>query len=124
MKITLTIIFLLISNAFMTLAWYGHLYYFKKFSWVTTLGLFGVILISWGVAFFEYVFQVPANKIGFDGNGGPFSLFELKIIQEVISLTVFSIFAIYIFKTDKLAWNYIVGFAFMVLAVFFIFKKW
>ena len=89
-----------------------------------SLGLFGLILISWGLAFFEYVFQVPANRIGFEGNGGPFSLFELKIIQEAVSLTVFAVFAIYVFKTDKLQWNYIVGFVFMMLAVFFVFKKW
>jgi uncharacterized protein len=124
MKGLSAILLLVISNAFMTLAWYGHLYQFKKISWVATLSLFEVILLSWGVAFFEYVFQVPANKIGFKENGGPFSLFELKIIQEAISLTVFTIFAIYVFKTDKLAWNYIVGFIFMMLAVFFIFKKW
>lgn len=124
MKAASAIFLLIISNAFMTLAWYGHLFHFKKFSWVTTLGLFGVILLSWGVAFFEYMFQVPANRIGFEENGGPFSLFELKIIQEAVSLTVFTLFALFIFKTDKLAWNYIVGFIFMLLAVFFIFKKW
>lgn len=124
MKGLSTILLLIISNAFMTLAWYGHLNYFKKFSWFTSLGLVGIILLSWGVAFFEYVFQVPANKIGFEENDGPFSMFELKIIQEAVSLIVFTFFAIYIFKTDKLAWNYIVGFIFMLLAVFFIFKKW
>lgn len=123
MKGLITIGLLLVSNAFMTLAWYGHLQ-FKKISWLSGLGLIGVILVSWGLAFFEYVFQVPANKIGFQENGGPFSLFELKIIQEVITLTVFSIFAVYIAKTDKFAWNYLVGFGLMVLAVFFIFKKW
>jgi uncharacterized protein (DUF486 family) len=124
MKPDLTIVFLIISYAFMTLAWYGHLFQFKKISWVVSLGIFGVILISWGLAFFEYLFQVPANRIGYEGNGGPFSLFELKIIQEAVSLTVFAIFAIYIFKTDKLQWNYIAGFLCMMLAVFFVFKKW
>lgn len=123
MKGLITIGLLLVSNAFMTLAWYGHLQ-FKKISWLSGLGLVGVILVSWGLAFFEYVFQVPANKIGFKENGGPFSLFELKIIQEVITLTVFSIFVVYIAKTEKFAWNYLVGFSLMVLAVFFIFKKW
>ena len=124
MKPLLTISLLIISNAFMTLAWYGHLFQLKKIPWVVSLGLFGLILISWGLAFFEYLFQVPANRIGFESNGGPFSLFELKIIQEAVSLTVFAFFAIYIFKTDKMQWNYIVGFIFMMLAVFFVFKKW
>lgn len=124
MKPFLTIFLLVISNAFMILAWYGHLFQLKKIPWVMSLGLFGLILISWGLAFFEYVFQVPANRIGFEGNNGPFSLFELKIIQEAVSLTVFAVFAIYVFKTDKLQWNYIVGFVFMMLAVFFVFKKW
>lgn len=81
-------------------------------------------MVSWGIALFEYFFQVPANRIGYLGNGGPFDLFQLKIIQEVISLTVFTLFAVLIFKTDKLAWNHLVGFMFMVLAVFFVFKKW
>jgi uncharacterized protein (DUF486 family) len=119
----LTVLLLTLSDVFMTFAWYGHLQ-FKKITWLHGIGLIGVILISWGLAFFEYVFQVPANKIGFMENGGPFSLFELKIIQEVVSLTVFTLIAVYIFRTEKLAWNHIVGFLFMTLAVFFIFKKW
>lgn len=123
MKGSLTVFLLILSNSFMTLAWYGHLY-FKKISFLSKLGIFSVILISWGLAFFEYALQVPANKIGFKENGGPFSLFELKIIQEGISLMVFALFAIFIFRTDKLAWNYIVGFILMLLSVFFIFKKW
>jgi uncharacterized protein (DUF486 family) len=118
-----SIALLVLSNIFMTLAWYGHLQ-FKKFNIFQNRGLFFAIGISWGLAFFEYIFQVPANKIGFKDNNGPFSLFELKIIQEVVSLTVFSLVAIFIFKTDKFAWNYLVGFLFMILAVFFIFKKW
>jgi uncharacterized protein (DUF486 family) len=119
----LSIVFLIISNVFMTFAWYGHLQ-FRKISWLQGIGLLGVILISWLIAFFEYVFQVPANRIGFDQNGGPFNLFQLKLIQEVITLTVFTVCAVYIFKTDKLQWNYIAGFICMVMAVFFIFKKW
>ena len=118
-----SVLLLIIANCFMTLAWYGHLQ-FHKMSWYTKWGLLGAILVSWGIALFEYMFQVPANKIGFTGNGGPFSLFQLKMIQEVVSLVVFSVFAVYVFKTDKLAWNYIVGFVLMVLAVFFVFKKW
>src|SRR6187401_2028893 len=123
MKGIFTILLLTLSNVFMTFAWYGHLQ-FKKISWLQGVRLIGAILISWGLAFFEYVFQVPANKLGFRENGGPFSLFELKIIQEVISLTVFTLIAVYLFRTEKLAWNHLVGFLFMTLAVFFIFKKW
>jgi uncharacterized protein len=123
MKAFYTIGLLIASNIFMTMAWYGHLQ-FKKITWFNSLGLISVILISWGLAFFEYIFQVPANRIGYENNGGPFNMFELKIIQEVISVSVFSVFSVYIFKTDKLEWNYIVGFIFMLLAVFFIFKKW
>ncbi|QMU31418.1 DMT family protein [Adhaeribacter radiodurans] len=123
MKGIYTIVLLLFSNIFMTFAWYGHLQ-FKKISCLQQVGLIGVVLISWGLAFFEYVFQVPANKIGFEDNGGPFSMFELKIIQEVISLLVFTLITVFIFRTDKLAWNHAIGFFFMVLAVYFIFKKW
>jgi len=86
--------------------------------------LLGIILISWGIAFFEYIFQVPGNRIGSDELGGPFNLFQLKMLQEVITLSVFVVCAIFIFKTDKFAWNYVVGFILMVLAVFFVFKKW
>ncbi|MBD2713987.1 DMT family protein [Microvirga sp. STR05] len=123
MKSLTTILLLTISNLFMTFAWYGHLQ-FKKISWLHGLGLVGVILVSWGLAFFEYVFQVPANRIGFEENGGPFSLFQLKVIQEVVSLTVFTLCAVYVFKTDKLAWNHLLGFGLLVAAVYVIFKKW
>ncbi|MGY2130987.1 DMT family protein [Hymenobacter sp. HD11105] len=123
MKAIYTILLLTVSNLFMTFAWYGHLQ-FKKISWLHGLGLVGVILISWGLAFFEYVFQVPANRIGFTGNGGPFNLFQLKVIQEVISLSVFALCAVYVFKTDKLAWNHAVGFGLLVAAVYVIFRKW
>lgn len=107
----------------MTFAWYGHLH-FKKITLLQHLGLVGVILISWFLALFEYIFQVPANRLGFNKNGGPFSLIELKTIQEVISLLVFTLITVYVFKTDKFAWNHAVGFVLIVLAVFFIFKKW
>jgi uncharacterized protein (DUF486 family) len=122
MKGIYTILLLIISNLFMTFAWYGHLF-FKKITWLNAFGLFSIILISWGLAFFEYMFQVPANRIGFKENGGPFSLFQLKIIQEVITLTIFSVCAIFVFRTDTLRWNYIAGFICMVLAVYFIFRK-
>jgi uncharacterized protein len=123
LKALATIFLLTLSNVFMTFAWYGHLQ-FKKISWLHHLGLASVILISWGIAFFEYIFQVPANKIGFRDNGGPYSLFELKTIQEVISLSVFTLVTIFVFRTEKLAWNHVVGFFFLVLAVYFIFKRW
>jgi uncharacterized protein (DUF486 family) len=116
------ILFLVISNVFMTFAWYGHLK-FKEWSWFKFTGLFSIILLSWGMAFFEYCFQVPANRIGYKGNGGPFSLVELKVIQEVITLTVFTVFSIIFFKNESFKWNHIVGFVFLILAVYFIFKK-
>ncbi len=118
----LTIVLLVVSNTFMTLAWYGHLK-FKEYSWGQNLTLFSIILISWGLAFFEYVFQVPANRIGFKEEGGPFNLVELKTIQEAITLIVFMIFSIIVFK-QKFEWNHVVGFLLIIAAVFFIFKKW
>jgi uncharacterized protein (DUF486 family) len=118
-----TILFLTISNTFMTFAWYGHLK-FKEYDWGKNLGLISVILISWGLAFFEYLFQVPANRAGFKEDGGPFTLVQLKTIQEAITLTIFMIFTLLFFKTEKLGWNHLVGFALIVLAVFVIFKKW
>src|SRR5690606_6274975 len=121
MKAFSTIILLIISNIFMTLAWYGHLK-FKDFSWSAKFGLMTIILISWGLAFFEYVFQVPANRIGFKETGGPFNIVQLKTIQEVITLIVFMIFSVIVFK-QKIEWNHLVGFLFLILAVFFIFKK-
>lgn len=117
-----SIALLVIANLFMTLAWYGHLYV-NKSSALMRWGLFGIILFSWGLALVEYIFQVPANRIGHNQHGGPFSLFELKIIQEVISLTVFTLVAVYIFKSEKLSWNHLAGFACMILAVFFVFRK-
>jgi uncharacterized protein (DUF486 family) len=81
------------------------------------------VLISWGIALFEYFFQVPANRIGFKNNGGPFSLVQLKVIQEVITLLVFTIFTLIAFKNETLKWNHAIGFLFLVLAVYFVFKK-
>lgn len=123
MKAVQTILFLTISNTFMTFAWYGHLK-FKDFSWGKSLPLFAVILISWGLAFFEYLFQVPANRIGYSGDGGPFNLVQLKTIQEALTITIFMIFTTVFFKTEKFAWNHLLGFALIILAVFVIFKKW
>jgi hypothetical protein len=107
-----TILLLTISNIFMTFAWYGHLKY-------RNTPLFKVILVSWMIAFFEYCFQVPANRIG----SYEFSAVQLNTIQEVITLAVFSVFSVLYLKQD-LRWNYLVGFAMIVAAVFVIFKKW
>ncbi len=112
---------LVLSNTFMTFAWYGHLK-FKEMKWFESLGLFAIILISWGIAFFEYCFQVPANRIGFEGNGGPFSLVQLKVIQEVVSISVFVVFTLLFFKTETFRMNHFIGFVFLILAVYFIFK--
>lgn len=91
--------------------------------WSKSLGLIAIILISWGIAMFEYIFQVPANKYGFRGNGGPFSLLELKMIQEALSIGIFLIFTLFFFKNEKIAWNHLVGFGFLILAVYFVFLK-
>ena len=96
-----TIIFLFISNTFMTFAWYGHLK-FKDYAWGKNLGLIAIILISWGLAFFEYLFLVPANRTGFKGDGGPFSLVQLKTIQEAITLTVFMLFTNHLLQNRKI----------------------
>ena len=117
-----TIGLLLLSNTFMTLAWYGHLK-FREMKGFSSLGMLAVVLISWGIALFEYFFQVPANRLGYKEYGGPFSLLELKVIQEVVNLSVFLIFAILFFKNETLRWNHLVGFVFLILAVFFIFRK-
>lgn len=122
MKVFSTIALLVLSNTFMTLAWYGHLK-FKEMKWFESLGLVAIVLISWGIALFEYFFQVPANRIGFKGNGGPFSLVELKVIQEVITLIVFVGFSLIAFKNESFRINHLIGFIFLVLAVYFIFKK-
>jgi len=116
-----SILLLVVSNVFMTLAWYGHLK-MKEFSWFSTLPLIAVIAISWGIAFFEYCFQVPANRIGFRENGGPFDIMQLKVIQEVITLIVFTAFSVIAFKTE-LKWNHLAAFVCLVMAVYFIFKK-
>jgi uncharacterized protein (DUF486 family) len=117
-----TIILLTLSNAFMTLAWYGHLR-FASTPRFSKLGLFAIILISWGIAFFEYCMQVPANRIGFSENGGPFSMWQLKVIQEVISLSVFTILAIFLLGAGAVKWNHAVSFLLIVAAVYFAFVK-
>jgi uncharacterized protein (DUF486 family) len=117
-----TILLLIASNTFMTIAWYGHLRY-KDISFLKYTGLISAILISWGIALLEYSLMVPANKIGSSINGGPFNMWQLKLIQEVISISVFVIFTLVFFKTDTLKWNHLVGFVFLIGAVYFFFKK-
>ena len=116
----LTVLLLVISNVFMTFAWYGHLK--LQTSGVTSnWPLYAVILLSWGIALFEYCFMVPANRIGFVENGGPYSLIELKVVQEVISLSVFTIVVTLLFKGEKIHWNHIAAFLCLVGAVYFAF---
>ena len=122
MKGLLTIGLLILSNTFMTVAWYGHLK-FAEWKWFSKLGLIAIVLISWGIALFEYMFQVPANRIGYKGYGGPFSLLQLKVIQEVITLVVFAVFTLVVFKTETFRTNHIIAFLFLILAVYFMFKK-
>jgi len=122
MKAVLTIGLLVLSNVFMTLAWYGHLK-FTEWKGLQKFGLAAVILISWGVALFEYCFQVPANKIGYSGNGGPFTLLQLKVLQEVITLVVFMAFTLIAFRNESIRWNHLVAFGLLVLAVYFMFRK-
>ena len=116
----LTIILLIISNVFMTFAWYGHLR-FQNSGISHNWPLYVVILISWGIALIEYCFMIPANRIGFKDNGGPFSLFQLKIIQEVISLAVFTVIAMLCFQGQKLQWNHIASYICLIAAVMFAF---
>lgn len=123
MKPLYTILLLVASNAFMTFAWYGHLKLSSSIKGFGNLPLILIILMSWAVAFFEYCCQVPANRIGYSANGGPFSLIELKIMQEVISLTVFTLLTLVFFKTESFHWNHIVSFIFLILAVYFSYKK-
>lgn len=106
----------------MTFAWYGHLK-LQATGTSSNWPLYVVILFSWGVAFFEYCFQVPANRIGFEGNGGPFSLIQLKVMQEVITLVVFVIFSLVTFENTEIRWNHILAFVFLVAAVYLVFMK-
>jgi uncharacterized protein (DUF486 family) len=122
MKSIYTIGLLICSNIFMTLAWYGHLK-LQQMHVTTHWPLICIILLSWGIAFFEYCLQVPANRIGFSENGGPFSLLQLKVIQEVITLLVFVSFSTLFFKNETFHWNHFVGMCFLVLSVYFMFKK-
>ena len=122
MRAFISILLLVVSNIFMTFAWYGHLT-LQEMKVSTSWPLILVILFSWGIALFEYCAQVPANRIGFVDNGGPFNLMQLKVIQEVISLTVFTLIVTLLFKGQALQWNHIAAFFCLILAVFFVFLK-
>lgn len=117
-----TILLLIASNIFMTLAWYGHLK-LQQTGVSNHWPLVGVIAFSWAIAFFEYCCQVPANRIGFVDNGGPFSLMQLKVIQEVVSLVIFCVIANVLFQGQQLHWNHVAALVCLVLAVYFVFMK-
>lgn len=117
-----TILLLMASNTFMTIAWYGHLR-FKDIAFLKNTGIIGAVLISWGIALIEYLLMVPANRLGSNVTGGPFNMWQLKIIQEVISISIFVIFTLMFFKQDTLRWNHIIGFGFLIASLFFFFKK-
>lgn len=116
----LTLVLLVVSNVFMTFAWYGHLK-LSASGISTNWPLYVIILLSWGVALLEYCCQVPANRIGFEGNGGPFSLMQLKVIQEVITLVVFIVFSLVFFDGFALKWNHLLACVFLILAVWLVF---
>ncbi len=122
-SIVLTILLLVISNCFMTFAWYGHLKLQTMGVITDHTPLLIVILASWLLALPEYICQVNGNRIGFEGNGGPFTLMQLKIIQEVLSITIFTIFTVLVFKGQTLQWNHFAAFLCLVAAVYFVFLK-
>ena len=119
----LTIVLLLIANVFMTFAWYGHLKLQQKKLIGADTPVYLIILLSWGLALVEYCFMVPANRMGFIGNGGSFTLMQLKVIQEVITLLVFTLFSLLIFKGEALHWNHFAAFVCLIVAVYFVFMK-
>lgn len=119
----ITIGLLIISNIFMTFAWYGHLKLQDMKVISSNTPLYAVILLSWGIALAEYCFMVPANRIGFQGNGGTFSLMQLKVIQEAVTLTVFTIFTVIFFKGETLQWNHFAAFLLLIGAVYLVFMK-
>jgi len=118
-----TIALLIVSNIFMTFAWYGHLKLQQINVFTAQTPLIFVILVSWLLALPEYSCQVPANRIGFIGNGGPFTLMQLKVIQEVITLSIFTIFVTVFFEGESLHWNHAAAFLCLIMAVYFVFLK-
>lgn len=118
----ITIGLLVIANIFMTVAWYGHLK-LQTSGISTNWPVFVIILVSWGIALIEYCFQVPANRLGFEGNGGPFSLMQLKVLQEVITLVIFVLFSLIAFNDFQLRWNHFAAMVLLVGAVYLVFMK-
>lgn len=119
----LTVLMLVIANVFMTFAWYGHLKLQQLKVFTSATPLIVVILVSWGIALLEYCFQVPANRMGFRENGGTFSLMQLKVIQEAITLIVFTVFTVVFFRGEPLHWNHFAAFVCLILAVYFVFME-
>ena len=117
-----TLLLLVVSNLFMTFAWYGHLK-LQSSGISSSWPLWAVILFSWGIALLEYSFMIPANRIGYQGNGGPFSLMQLKVIQEAVTLTVFTIIVIFVFGGETLKWNHIAAFVLLIGAVYLMFLE-
>lgn len=115
-----TILLLLVSNVFMTLAWYGHLK-LQTSGVSSNWPLWLVIIFSWGIALIEYIFMIPANRMGFSGNGGPYSLVQLKVIQEAISLVIFTLIAMFLFQGITIKWNHIAAFVLLIMAVYLVF---
>lgn len=122
MNAVYTVLLLIVSNVFMTFAWYGHLK-LQEMKVISSWPLYGVILFSWMIALAEYACQVPANRIGFIGNGGPFTLMQLKVTQEVITLFIFTLFSTLLFKGEALHWNHLAAFVCLIAAVYFVFLK-
>ena len=118
-----TVLMLVVANVFMTFAWYGHLKLQQLKVLSSNTPLYLVILLSWGIALAEYSFQVPANRIGFAGNGGPISLIQLKVIQEAITLVVFTLFTVVVFRGEALQWNHFLAFVLLIVAVYLVFMK-
>ncbi len=118
----ITVLMLVCSNVFMTFAWYGNLK-LQQMNLIKDWPLIGIIALSWGMAFFEYTFMIPANRIGSQITGGPFSLMQLKVIQECVSLLVFTVIVATVFKGEPIRWNHLVAFGLIILAVFFAFLK-
>lgn len=115
-----TVLLLVLSNAFMTMAWYGQIMFKSR---LERFGIVAVVLLSWGIAFFEYCLMIPANRLGSMDFGGPYTIWQLKVIQEAVSLTVFTVLVMLVMKNEVLRWNHIAGFICLIMAVWFIFKK-
>lgn len=119
----ITVALLVIANVFMTFAWYGHLKLQQMKVLSSNTPLYAVILLSWGIALVEYCFQVPANRMGFRDNGGAFSLLQLKVIQEAVTLIIFTVFTVLFFKGESLQWNHFAAFGCLIAAVYLVFMK-